>query len=994
MNTEIIYTEENKVSINNIQYQVEKNEFIFQPHIEYTNLRIHSNVGIYERLVSLIQEINFSCSSIQRMVSIDTTHGGWIPLQCSIFMKVQCSNTNKKHRFNIDINKKEFDTNLTEIPFKWTSNTLFYVEDTTNLLPLFSNITTHNIILITCTPPTHFSGLPNVWHLSNTKYYIYFSNFFLIPLKHHFSLFLSTSISTSSLQLLNNNIDDNNIDDNIFIKELTYDNLLHLCCIVRNGGEQFREMLQTNLPYIDRWTILDTGSTDNTISIIKEVLEGTKEGKLYEEPFINFKDSRNRCIELATTNQPFCKYIIMLDDTYYIKSGNNGNLRNFLQIVRGDQFSQSFSIMINSNDMQYASNRIIRSDYPHLRYIHKIHEVITDKDNIQIIIPLQHGYIYDGRFSYMEERTINRKQQDLDVLFEELAENSMNPRTYYYLGQTYNLLGNFQKAYEYFIKRGYEFKNSGFIQERIDAIFEAARIAQFQLKLPSTTFLPLYEKAYQLDDSRPDSLYFLGIYYYYYEYNPEKTYSYWCEAFKNGFPIESQYSLRPTISYYFLPKLLIPLCYQMHNYILGEKVCSYFLQNIQLGIITQSIIKEIDEYNNTVETINNWYHIFNKLNQPLLLKSLFFNITQNSNLPHFIFIADGGFNTWSGTNITTNGVGGSETYIIELAKHIQKLGHFQVSVFCNCDNNGEICNDVAYYPLSTYKTFITTYQIHTCIISRFSEYIPMSYESNIQQIYFVLHDLLPSGNIIPINPKLKRILCLTEWHCSYFTERFPVLASITSSFSYGIDQSTFGNNNLSLSISNNKIPFRFIYSSFPNRGLLPLLQMWPRIVAQYPTATLDIFSDINGEWVNKMFLTEMNILREILASNTLKGINYYGWVNKSRLAQGWNEAQFWFYPCTFMETFCLTALEAAISKTCAITNGLAALENSVGDRGIIISGSVNTDEWKERALNTLFSFMNNPYLQAQLIEKNYKWAQNLSWKNQASLLQHNILTDI
>ncbi len=37
------------------------------------------------------------------------------------------------------------------------------------------------------------------------------------------------------------------------------------------------------------------------------------------------------------------------------------------------------------------------------------------------------------------------------------------------------------------------------------------------------------------------------------------------------------------------------------------------------------------------------------------------------------------------------------------------------------------------------------------------------------------------------------------------------------------------------------------------------------------------------------------------------------------LEDAWKTADIWFYPCTFMETFCLTALEAAKSKTFVIT---------------------------------------------------------------------------
>jgi hypothetical protein len=54
--------------------------------------------------------------------------------------------------------------------------------------------------------------------------------------------------------------------------------------------------------------------------------------------------------------------------------------------------------------------------------------------------------------------------------------------------------------------------------------------------------------------------------------------------------------------------------------------------------------------------------------------------------PYFCFVADGVFSEWTGRDILTKGVGGSETYIIEMAKYIQQSNKFQVVVFCKCSN--------------------------------------------------------------------------------------------------------------------------------------------------------------------------------------------------------------------------------------------------------------------------------------------------------------------
>jgi hypothetical protein len=109
---------------------------------------------------------------------------------------------------------------------------------------------------------------------------------------------------------------------------------------------------------------------------------------------------------------------------------------------------------------------------------------------------------------------------------------------------------------------------------------------------------------------------------------------------------------------------------------------------------------------------------------------------------------------------------------------------------------------------------------------------------------------------------------------------------------------------------------------------------------------------------------------------------------KTVLEKAWKTADIWFYPCTFKETFCLTALEAALSKTLVVTNDLGALQNTVSDRGIIIKGDATTETWQNEVLKVM-----TPYLiyfdnhsKNKLIERNYEWAKELTWENQSTKL--------
>ena len=95
-------------------------------------------------------------------------------------------------------------------------------------------------------------------------------------------------------------------------------NILELVMIVKNSGDILRECLKTNSKYIDRWTIVDTGSTDNTKEIIKEELKNVP-GNLYDIEFKDFSQARNKSLELSSKS---CKYTIILDDSYIINGGD------------------------------------------------------------------------------------------------------------------------------------------------------------------------------------------------------------------------------------------------------------------------------------------------------------------------------------------------------------------------------------------------------------------------------------------------------------------------------------------------------------------------------------------------------------------------------------------------------------------------------------------------------------------------------------------------
>jgi predicted O-methyltransferase YrrM/glycosyltransferase involved in cell wall biosynthesis len=930
------------VELNGRPYRIQGHECPQQHIEEFCNLKIYPDLAKAERLVGLLCDIAAEVfgSAAAALEVHGWRLGGFIPLECArrgVPTRVFGCPGVTEILFPIP---HKLEIGRTYSPFSAASPNILFLEEGFHLSP--TAWPTECFVLaasgVAAVALTRHQPFP----LEGSPYTLYVPVTLATPFQAAFGHYITPQ------------------------QQLAYDNLIHLVIMVKNAGTGFEEVLKKTAPHIDRWTILDTGSTDGTQEVVRRVLGAAKPGNLYEEPFVNFRESRNRSLELAGSGGgSLCKFTLILDDTYWV----DGPLRAFLQTVRGDQYATSYSTMIISGDSEYYSNRIIKTEAG-LRYIYTIHEVIQFEGNTNVVIPKEHGRLVDECSGYMEQRTKDRKRRDIELLEGMLKEDPDNPRHLYYLAQTYKCLEDWPAAEEYF-RRRIEFPREGFLQEKVDACFELARLMNFQLDRPWEACKAMYERAFALEPSRPDPLYFIGVHYYL-EGAPTSrrtAFEYFKRAIALGYPVHTQYSLKPTLFFHFLPKFLTQLCYEFEEYELGLATADLFLKNNGPAA---------DSY----ELIANWRAIFEKLCASLTAQA---NLKIPGSLsppakPRVALIADGGWGPWTGRDILTKGVGGSETYIIEIARGLQAAHHFDVTVFCNC-TAAEVFEGVQYTPLKDVWLMLAAAPFEYCLVSRFSEYVPACISlPNVKRVGLILHDLGPSGNILPMHAKLESVFCLTEWHRRHFLETFPQFADRTHVHGYGIDMARFEGKMVSAKPhAALAIAPRFIYSSFPNRGLLPLLQMWPKIQAVFPAAELHIYADLSGAWVNRVAGEQIQEIRRLLAAAAPQRIYEHGWVNKEALAAAWKAADVWFYPCTFKETFCLTAVEAAASRTLVVSNALAALENTVGNRGLQIPGDPMDPAWQATAVAALIALLRDPVAARGFIEANYAWAAARPW---------------
>lgn len=926
-------TEQNTkdVIVNNEIFRVNDDEFNIVKHEEYEVLQILENLGKFEKIISLLSELISICPSDKTLGFLSVSHGGFIPIKCCQFYEKVfiLGEINESTLKNTNFNLKNL--NINKISFA----TLNHVEKCQILY-----IESKDILTVDVLEKINFKKslivAPKSFILSS-----YYEDNLYEWEDMNLCIYIPRELNLNFIEEFNSFIINN---------KFVYDNLINLCVMVKNAGDGFEKIIENNLHLVDRWTFLDTGSTDNTVEIIKKVL-ANKKGTLYQEPFINFRESRNRCLDLAGK---YCKYNLMLDDTYVVK----GDLRKFLTEIRGDQYVSSYSFFIKGDDMEYTTCRLTKSSN-NLRYIYKIHEIIQQKDNVNAFIPISTKIsIEDFKNDYMENRTFERKEYDLRMLHEMVQEEPDEPRHLYYIGQTYNILNQYENAAEYFLKRT-QHHIKGENTEIADSYFEIARLYNFKLNKPWELCEEYYLKSWEILPEKPDCFYYIGLHYF--DNDKEKSFYWFKKAFECGYnPQSIQHSIRPTIYFTYIPYFLSQLAYLFKDFILGEKVSHVFLSS---------------DWNKTHEfltTMIEWKNIFNLLNR------------QNNTLPYFCIVADGGWGNWTGSDILTKGLGGSETYVVEISRHIQKTGLYKTIVFCRTDKV-ETFGNVVYRPIDDYTLFIKENRVKNVLISRYTEYLPVSYDSDVENVYFCAHDIPIPGKILILHQKLKKIFCMSNYQSQLFKEYYPMVSSIIQT--HGLGTNLYKDQNIK------KIPHKFIYSSFANRGLLPLLQMWPLIINRYQDATLHIYTDVSrqsnaGKWVHDVYKEGIETVINLI--NNLTGVVYHGWVNKKILEEAWMSSDIWLYPCVFSETFCATALEAAISNTLAITTDLGALKETVGDRGVILEiKNINdpySSDWQQKMLPVIFEAIENTEKRKLLLEKNYNWAKNLTWENKTKEL--------
>lgn len=241
--------------------------------------------------------------------------------------------------------------------------------------------------------------------------------------------------------------------------------------MVKNEAHVIEKTLQ---PLVDggvtSFFILDTGSTDQTVAITHDFFarHSITRYAIVQESFINFAVSRNRALELAQQAFPDAHFLLMIDAEWIMHG-----VPELIQFCIDHQYDiqDLYLLCIKNGCDDFYTPRLIRA-HKGVVFEGGVHEVPNRISTARVPLPV---YIERTVSPLGIEATVRRWRRDLSVLISEFIQNPHNPRTLFYLAQTYDCLDDLENARIWYQKR---LEIPGWPEETFMASYRLAQVLE------------------------------------------------------------------------------------------------------------------------------------------------------------------------------------------------------------------------------------------------------------------------------------------------------------------------------------------------------------------------------------------------------------------------------------------------------------------------------------------------------------------------------------
>jgi tetratricopeptide (TPR) repeat protein len=259
--------------------------------------------------------------------------------------------------------------------------------------------------------------------------------------------------------------------------------------IVKDEAHVIRRCLDSVRPLIDHWVIVDTGSSDGTQDLIREILADIP-GSLYERPWKNFAHNRNEALQLAVGA---ADYLLFIDADDVLECEPH--------LDRTALGADAYEVEIRYAELSYRRVCLVatRLDWrwegvvhEHLECGRAFGRALLEGVTMRIV----------GGGARSRGTQFEKFARDARALEDALREEPGNTRNQFYLAQSYRDSNQPERALEAYERRA---TMGGFAEEVFCSLLQSARLAR-RLGLDPSSVIDRYLRAHEARPTRAEAL--------------------------------------------------------------------------------------------------------------------------------------------------------------------------------------------------------------------------------------------------------------------------------------------------------------------------------------------------------------------------------------------------------------------------------------------------------------------------------------------------------
>lgn len=262
----------------------------------------------------------------------------------------------------------------------------------------------------------------------------------------------------------------------------------------------------------------------------------------------------------------------------------------------------------------------------------------------------------------------------------------------------------------------------------------------------------------------------------------------------------------------------------------------------------------------------------------------------------------------------TKPLGGSETALVQMAKELKDLTNRNVIVFNARETDFVAKSGVEYRSNRKVNEYMSKHKPRAHIAWRHNIEITKA------KTYLWAHDLFTQT--VEARQNFTKMLCLSDFHknltmgkCGVPSDKIHVTRNGITPDKFWFDRPQ-------------KNPNKFCYMSSPDRGLYGAILIVDEVRKVLPDVTLDCYYGLEN--LRKYGLNELAERIEALLPDR-PWIKMHGFTEQNQMYREVADASVWLHPATFLETFCITALEMLALNIYPVTRRLAGLGNTLAE---------------------------------------------------------------